>query len=63
MLIPVLSSRMKQFCNCVRLRIDPCQVRAFVQITIDTSKSEVVEVVGSAMNLRNDVLDVKCSQR
>ncbi len=54
---------MKQFCNCVRLRIDPCQVRAFVQITIDTSKSEVVEVVGSAMNLRNDVLDVKCSQR
>jgi len=39
------------------LGIDPCQVRAFVQIAIDSSKRKVVEVIGSAVNSWNDVFD------
>ena len=50
---------MKQPGNFVRLRIDPRQVRTLVQIAIDAGKSKVFEVVGPAVNLRNDVFDVK----
>ena len=63
MLVPILSARMKQLCNLVCLRIDTRQVRSLVQIAIDTGKSKVVEIVGPAMNLRNDVFDVKCGER
>jgi hypothetical protein len=41
------------------LQLDPRQVRTFVQIAIDAGKSKVVNVIGSAVNLWNDVFDVK----
>jgi len=63
MLVPSLASRMKQLSYFVSLRIDPCQVSALVQITVDASQSKVVEVIGSAVNLWNDVLNVKGGQR
>jgi hypothetical protein len=63
MFVPVLAPRMKQLSHFVRLRIDSRQVRAFVQIAIDAGKGKVVEFIGSAVNLRNDVFDVKSGQR
>lgn len=53
---------MKQLRNCIRLRIDSGQVSTLVQIAVDAGESEVVEVVGPAVNLRNDVFDVKGRQ-
>jgi hypothetical protein len=33
-----------------------------VQIAINTGKGKFVGIVGPAMNLRHDMLDVKCGQ-
>jgi len=63
MLVPFLASGMKQLGNFIRLRIDPCQVSALVQIAINAGESKVIEVIGSAVNLWNDVLDVERRQR
>ena len=54
---------MKQLCNLIRFRIDTRQVCPLVQIAIDTGESKVLEIIGAAMNLRNDMFDVKCGQR
>ncbi len=53
---------MKQLGDSTSIGIDPCQVWAFVKITVDASQSQVIEIVSAAMNSRDDVLDVKCGQ-
>lgn len=53
---------MKQLRHFIRLRINPGQVRSFMQIAIGAGKSKVVEVIGSAVNPWHDVLDVECGQ-
>ncbi len=62
-LIPLVPPRMKQLCNAIRFWIDASQVRTFVQITIDTGKSEVVEFVAAMVKPRNDMLNVENSER
>ena len=34
-----------------------------MQVAIDAGKGKVVGIVGPAMNLRNDMLDMQCGQR
>src|ERR1035441_3858000 len=45
------------------LRVNARQVRSFVQVAVDARQSQVVEVVRAAVNLWDDVLDVKRRQR
>ena len=63
MVVPILTPRVEQLGDLVRLRIDARQVRSFVQIAIDAGKGEIVEAIGPTMNLRDDMLDMKCGQR
>jgi len=49
---------MEQFGYFVCFGIDPRQIRAFMKITINAGESEVIGIIGTAMFLGNDVLDV-----
>lgn len=59
MIVPVVTPRMKEFYDGICLGINPRQVRAFVKITIDARKRQVIKIIAAAMYLGNDVLDVK----
>ena len=59
MFVPELPAWAEQFCYLTGLRIDPREVCAFVQIAINAGKSEIVEIVCSAMYFWNDVLNVE----
>jgi len=37
MIVPIVATRMKEFCQGICFRIDPSQVSPFVKITIDAS--------------------------
>ena len=63
MLAPLLTTRMKQLGYLVGLRIEPGQVRSFVQIAIDAGESKVINIIGSTMSPRDNVLHVKRRQR
>ena len=43
--------------------IDASQIGAFVKITVDAGEGEIANVIGAAVFLGNDVLDVKCRER
>jgi len=49
---------MEQFGYFVCFGIDTRQIRAFMKITINTGESKVIEIIGTAVLLRYDVLDV-----
>jgi hypothetical protein len=44
--------------HCSGIRIDSCQIRAFVPITFRTGEGEVFKIITSTMLARNDVFDV-----
>ena len=52
-------ARMKQRNDLARLRVNPGQVRALVQVTEVAGEGEVGRVVVSAVLSRDDVLDVE----
>ena len=55
---PEIAPRMKQSHDLACPRVDPGQVRAFVQIAAVTRQSEIVWVIGAAMLFRHDVLNM-----
>ena len=59
MIVPSMKSRVKQFRHCSGSRVNSRQVWTFVQIAIDASQSQIIEVVRAAVNFWDDVLDVK----
>ena len=63
MIVPAVLPWMKELRQCVRFGIEPCQVSAFVKITIDACEREVIKFIGAAMYLWNNVLYVKSGQR
>ena len=63
MIVPLVASRMEEFGDFACLRIDPSQVRAFVQVAVNTGERQVIEVVAAPMYLRNYVFDVQDSKR
>ena len=54
---------MEQLRNPLGLRVNAGQVRSFVQVAIDARQSQVIEIVRAAVNLWDDMLDVKGRQR
>ena len=60
---PVVAPRMEQFRHLLGLRVDACQVRSLMQVAVYAGQSQVFEIVRAAVNLGNDVLDVKRRQR
>ncbi len=64
MIVPNKTSWVKQFRHCSGSGINSGQVRTFVQVAIDAGQGQVIEVVRAAMNLWDDVFDVKhCKRR
>ena len=55
---PEIAPRMKQSHELPRERINPRQVRAFMQIAAVTGQSEIVRVIGAPMLLCHNMLDV-----
>ena len=55
MIFPSLPSRMKKLRDLIRLRINPCQVRSLVKITVNASQREIVEIVAAAVKSRKNV--------
>lgn len=62
-IFPTLLSRMEKFRDVIRLRINTRQVRAFVEITVDASQRQIVEIIAASMGSRKDMLDMKRGQR
>jgi hypothetical protein len=55
---PLIASRMKEADNLPRLGINPGQIRTLTEITAVARERQVIGIVGSAVLLRDDVLDV-----
>ena len=53
---------MEQLRNRLGLRVNASPVRSFVQVAIDAHQYQVVEIVRAAVNLWDDMLDVKGRQ-
>jgi hypothetical protein len=62
-ILPVLAAWMEKFGDLIRLRINARQIGAFVEITIDASQRQIVEIIAAAMAFRNNVFDMEGSQR
>jgi hypothetical protein len=62
-IVPFILPGMKECGDLFGLRVDAGEIGAFVQITIDARQGEVIQVIGPAVNFRDDVFDVKRSQR
>ncbi len=62
MLSPSVAPRMKQCCHLMGLRVDSSEVWAFVKITVYAGQRQVVQVIGAAVNLRENVFDVENRQ-
>ena len=60
---PLVVPWMEESRYFVRFGIDARQVRAFMEIAVDTRESEVVGVVRTAMLPGDDVLDVERGKR
>jgi hypothetical protein len=63
MVLPRMPSRMKQLSNPICLGIEPGEICSFVKIAIDTGKGEIVDIVTTTVNFRNDVLNVQRGKR
>jgi hypothetical protein len=63
MRIPLLSSWMEQLRHFIRVRINTCQIRTFVQVTIDAGQGKVSQLVRAAVFLGDDVLDMQYGER
>ena len=59
MIAPAIAARMKQGRNMTRIRINPGEVCAFVQVALKTGQRKIFKVVRSSMLAGDDVLDVK----
>jgi hypothetical protein len=55
---PVIASRMKKVGNLSSLRVNSGQVRTLTKITSVARERQVIGVVGAAVLLRHDVLDM-----
>jgi hypothetical protein len=55
---PSITPRMKKRGDLPGLRVDSCQVRPFMKIAAVASKCEIINIIGAAMLLRRDVLNV-----
>lgn len=60
---PMLSAGVEQFGQVAGRGIKSGQVRSLVQIAVDARQGEVFQVVASAVDPRDDVLDVEGSER
>jgi hypothetical protein len=60
---PFLSPWVKELRYCVRFGVDTRQIRTFVEITIDARQGEVVDVIGAAVLLGDDMLDMQGGKR
>jgi hypothetical protein len=63
MVLPPLAPGMKQHSDLTCFRIDPGQIRSFVEIAIDAREGEIVESIAAAVNFRDGVLDMKRRER
>ncbi len=61
--LPAVAPRMEQFRDPVRLRVNACQVRTFVEIAVKARRGQVREVIGAAVRSHEDVLNVEHGQR
>lgn len=61
--LPLMTSRVEQFGHLIGLRINTCQIRAFVQITINTRQGKIVASIGPAVLPGDDVLDMERGKR
>jgi hypothetical protein len=62
-LLPLLASRIEQFGDTIRFQIDTSKVSTLVEIAVYASKREIIEVISAAVNLWDDVLNVKHGKR
>jgi hypothetical protein len=62
-LVPRLASRIEEPDDAPGLRIDPREIRPFVQVAVIAGEGEVIGVVGAAVLPGDDVLDVKRDER
>jgi len=53
---------MEERCHRIRLRINPCEVWPFVQVTIDTRKGKILQIVIATMFSGSDVFNVEASK-
>jgi hypothetical protein len=63
MLLPRLEARIKERRESPRFGVITSHIAPFVQIAVDTSQREVVEIIVSAVFSRPNVFDVQGSQR
>jgi hypothetical protein len=63
MFAPQLASRTEQLGQLSRFRIVTCHITSFVQIAVDTSQREIVEVVAPAVFPRQNMLNMQGGQR
>ena len=59
MFVPSISSGIEQGSHALRFRIDPCKVRAFPQIAIDTGQCQIFGIVAAAVLACPNVLDLQ----
>lgn len=62
MFLPPMFPRVKQLGDYPGLRVDAGQVRAFVQIAIYASKSNIAQIIAATVAPRNDMLNVERCQ-
>ncbi len=48
MIVPVVTPRMKEFCDGICFGINPRQVSPFVKITIDACEGKVIKLIAAA---------------
>ena len=63
MVFPQMVPRMEKFRNETALRVKTSKVRAFVKIAINAGQRKVFGIVRASVDLWDDVLHVKRSQR
>lgn len=63
MVVPTLLARREELGNPVCFRINAREVRAFVEITVNASQRQIIEIIAAVMEFREDVFDVENGQR
>ena len=60
---PYISARIEQCHHSARVRIDARKIRSLVRVAAVTGESESAGIVGAAVLLRNDMLDMERDQQ
>ena len=63
MVFPSLMSRVKKRRGPACFGIDPRQIGAFMQITINAGEGQIIQIVSAPMHFWDNVLNVKGRQR